>query len=66
MEASMSDEYRSEEGPICPYCKEGITADEGYFYDEDLTEMECGHCLEKYAVQVCLSASWTTSKKGNQ
>lgn len=58
----MSDTY-STDGPICPYCKEEHTPDEGYYYDEMMTEFECGFCGEEFNIQVYTRTSWTCSAK---
>lgn len=55
----MSGTY-STDGPTCPHCGNVETPDEGFYYDEDTTELDCGECSRRYAVSVFNSTSWTT------
>lgn len=59
----MSSERYSTDGPICPYCGHEETPDEGFYFDEDTTSLECGACGKPYAVTVFNSTSWTTREK---
>lgn len=45
--------------PVCPYCQREQSHDGGSLYDEDLTELECGHCEKPFHVSVYHSTSWT-------
>ncbi len=56
---SESEETFSSEGPICPYCKRQYTADEPWFYDESLREMECDECGKTFKVEVFTQTTWT-------
>ena len=59
----MSDtETFSSEGPICPHCGRKYTADEPWFYDDRLTEMECDECGETFAVEVFTQTTWTCNR----
>lgn len=52
------------EGPTCPHCGHVITPDDGSYYDErNYTEDEGG---KRFAVSVCLMASWTTKALVNE
>jgi len=56
----MAEKYTfSAEAPICPYCDRAQIHDGGYFYNEDLTETECGHCDKVFSVEVYTSTNWT-------
>ncbi len=55
-------EFRSEAGPICPHCGTKFTPDEAHYFDEDLTELDCGYCLRSFRVSVHHRITWTTSK----
>ena len=58
----MKDTY-STEGPKCPYCEHQHVPDDPFYYDEYLTEMECGKCERTFCVQVEHSTSWTANEK---
>lgn len=47
------------EGPRCPHCLHLITADEAFYYDESLTQLECYDCDKPFRVRVYNSTSWT-------
>lgn len=53
----------SEEGPLCPYCGRQYTADDSWFYDERLVEMECDGCEKTFTVSVCTTTTWTCDVK---
>jgi len=46
-------------GPECPYCGHKHQADEPFYYDEDMTVMDCGRCERDFNVEVYTSTSWT-------
>lgn len=54
----------STDGPICPYCNHKHRPEEPIYYDEDVTELECGQCDRTFAVTIYTSTSWTTEAKG--
>lgn len=54
--------HMSYDGPICPYCDYQHTADEPFYYDEDLDEMECGLCCKKFEVRVSMTTYWMTGE----
>ena len=55
-----STETYSTEGPQCPHCGIRITADEGFYYDENrYTEDECPDCDKKFKIEVHTSTTWT-------
>lgn len=56
---AVSEGY-STKGPICPHCSYQHRADEPFFFDEDMTEMECQSCDTVFGVRVYTSTSWTT------
>jgi transposase-like protein len=50
----------STEGPQCPHCGVRMTADEGFYYDENrYVEDECHECEKKFSVRVYTSTTWT-------
>lgn len=54
----------SNEGPACPYCGDEVTADEGYYFDENrFTEGTCDACGAEYRVQVEIVTTWRTFRK---
>lgn len=56
-------ETYSTDAPECPYCGYKQGHDGGYFYDEDLTETECGSCERLFEVEVYHRTSWTCRPK---
>lgn len=63
MSDPLHDETYSHEGPQCPYCGRQYTADEPFYYDENLQAMDCDECGEQFRVSVCISTSWTCEPK---
>lgn len=59
----MGQEY-STAGPICPHCNHHHRADEPFYYDEDMTVMDCERCDGDFDVRVYTQTSWTTDKRG--
>lgn len=57
----MSERY-STSGPVCPYCGHEETPDEGFYYDEATTTLECGDCEKTYNVQVYHETSWRSRR----
>lgn len=58
--------YRTD-APECPYCGYKQGHDGGYYYNEDLTEDECGDCGKTFDIEVYHSTSWTcTTREGQQ
>jgi transcription elongation factor Elf1 len=57
------DETYSTQGPVCPYCghMENVSDDPSIFYDESLTEIECGECEQTYSCRLYVSHSWTSN-----
>jgi uncharacterized CHY-type Zn-finger protein len=46
---------------ICPYCKDEITPDEGYYYNVyEYIKETCGSCNKEFKVEVYTETSWTT------
>lgn len=60
----MSETY-SRIAPECPYCGREQSHDGGWLYDEDLTEIECGHCDKRFEVEVSHVTSWTCRQIGD-
>lgn len=56
----VADTY-STAGPICPYCEHKHRADEPFYFDEDMTRMDCEACDRGFDVHVYTQTSWTTS-----
>jgi hypothetical protein len=48
-------------GPICPHCQHRHRADDAFYYDEDMTRMDCEACDGTFDVRVYTSTSWTSS-----
>ena len=59
----MDKETYSDLGPICPHCGREYTADEPFYYDEMLTELECDECEKTFNVRVYHDVSWTCTVK---
>ena len=58
----MSVETYSHEGPTCPHCGHVQNpSDDPFYYDEDLTEVECGECEKTYSCSLYVSHSWTSN-----
>lgn len=55
-------ERYSNDGPICPHCGHLHRAgdDPEIYYNEDLSELECGMCEKEFRVRAFNSWSWTT------
>lgn len=58
----MSRSY-STKGPICPNCEHQHQADEPFYFDEDMTWMDCEHCDRVFVVEVHTQTSWITEKR---
>jgi transposase-like protein len=56
----MSEHY-STHAPVCPYCDYKHEHDDGYFYDEGLTEYQCERCDKVFNLSVYTLTSWTTT-----
>ena len=56
----MSETY-SENFAVCPYCGYANKPEDtdGYLYDEDTTEWECGKCGKEFSVDVFVKFTWT-------
>lgn len=48
---------------LCPYCGWKFEPDEGCYYDEDFTEMDCNDCEKTFTVSVEHSTTWSTEKR---
>lgn len=48
----------SHDGPVCPYCGHQHRNDDSQFYNENLSELECGSCGKVSLMRVCVSWSW--------
>lgn len=51
------------DAPECPYCGHVHQHDGGFFYDEDLTSLECDYCGKAFDVEVYTSTSWTCTAR---
>lgn len=47
-------------GPVCPLCGHKHQADEPFYYDEEMTSMDCEACERNFDVRVYTSTSWST------
>ena len=56
----MNETY-SESSAICPYCghKNKPEDSDGYLYDEDTTDWECGECGKEFSVDVYVKFTWS-------
>jgi transposase-like protein len=59
----MAETHFSTDGPICPYCKHEHKADEPYYYDEEMTRMDCDACERDFDVRVHVRTSWSTQER---
>jgi hypothetical protein len=58
----VTDTY-STAGPLCPYCGHQHRADDPFYYDEGVTQMECEHCDLKFDVRIYTQTSWSCDKR---
>lgn len=47
-------------GPICPYCDHQHYADEPFYFDGDMSRMDCERCERDFDVEVYTSTSWSS------
>lgn len=55
----------SHHGAQCPYCEHmNLASDsDGYMYDEELENWECGDCGETFLISAHCSWSWITARE---
>jgi len=55
----VTEETRSNRGPVCPYCKHLHPADEAFFYEEEGFDYDCHNCEQPFRVAVHTTTTWT-------